>query len=159
MRVAEYCTWKQLVLQGEHVKKIITRVRTEEKDSKPRSDKSTRRTPKSSSQPKRRDPLATEVKSLSNTQSVRGGVTLGQTRANKLYSFKDEYLISLFKLLQKSNKLKLSKVRRPEEVGKIDDPIYCLYHRILGHPIKNCYVFKDVLQALVDAEIFKLRPE
>ena len=65
--------------------------------------------------------------------------------ANKHYSFKDEHVISLFKLLHKSNKLKLPKAKRPEEVGKIDDPNYCLYHKILGHPTKSCYIFKDVL--------------
>ena len=43
--------------------------------------------------------------------------------------------------------------------GKTDDPTYYLYHMMLGHPTKNCYIFKDVLQALVDAEVVKLRPE
>jgi len=47
--------------------------------------------------------------------------------ANKQYSLKAEHIISLFKLLNKSSKLKLSKARRPEEVGKIDDLNYCLY--------------------------------
>jgi len=68
-------------------------------------------------------------------------------------------MVSLFKLLQKSNKLKLLEIRRPYEVRKIDDPNYCLYHRMLGHPTKNCYIFKDVLQALIDAEVLKLHPE
>ena len=66
-------------------------------------------------------------------------------------------MVSLFKLLQKSNRLKLPEIRHPEEVGKTDDPSYCLYHRMLGHPTKNCYIFKDVLQALIDAEVLKLR--
>jgi len=30
---------------------------------------------------------------------------------------------------------------------------------MLGHPTKNCYIFKDVLQALIDAEVLKFRPE
>ena len=54
-----------------------------------------------------------------------------QPRANKLYSFKDEHVVALFKLLQKSNRLKLSEIRCPEEVGKTDDRNYCLYHRML----------------------------
>ena len=83
----------------------------------------------------------------------------GQARANKLYSFKDEHVVFLFKLLQKSNKLKLSEIKHLEEVGNTDDPSYCLYHRMLGHPTKNCYIFKDILQALIDVEILKLRPE
>ena len=83
----------------------------------------------------------------------------GQAHANKLYSFKDEHVVSLFKLLQKSNRLKLSEIRRSEEVGKTDDPNYYLYHRMLGFPTKNCYIFKDVLQPLIDVEVLKLRPE
>jgi len=71
------------------------------------------------------------------SQSVRGGMASGQPRANKLYSFKDEHVVSLFKLLQKSNKLKLSEIRRSEEVGKADDPNYCLYHRMLGVPYQE----------------------
>ena len=82
-----------------------------------------------------------------------------QARANKLYSFKVEHVVSLFKLLQKSNKLKLSELRCPEEVGRTEDPNYCLYHKMLGHPTKNCYIFKDVLQTLIDAEVLKLRSE
>jgi len=40
-----------------------------------------------------------EVKSPSKTQSVRGGMASGQSRANKLYSYKDEHVVFLFKLL------------------------------------------------------------
>ena len=80
-------------------------------------------------------------------------------RANKQYFLKDEHVVSLFKLIHKSNKLKLSEARRPEKVEKTDDPNYYLYHRMLGHPTKNCYIFKDVLQALIDSEVLKLCPE
>jgi len=44
-------------------------------------------------------------------------------------------------------------------VYKIDNPNYCLYHRILEHPTKSSYVFKDILQVLIDAEVLKLHPE
>jgi len=30
---------------------------------------------------------------------------------------------------------------------------------MLGHPTKSCYIFKDILQALIDVEVLKLRPE
>jgi len=159
MGVEECCIWKQLVLQGEQIEEIIARVRAEEKDSKLRPDKSMQRAPEWPSQPRRRDTLATEVKSPSKTQSVRGRMAFGQACANKSYSFKDEHVVSLFKLLQKSNRLKLSEIRFPEEVGKTDDPNYCLYHRMLGHPTTNCYIFKDILHALIDAQVLKLRLE
>ena len=63
---------------------------------------------------------------------LKGGGSSSQTRTNKQYSFKDEHVDSLFKLLNKSNKLKLPEARRPDEVDKTDNPSYCLYHRMLG---------------------------
>ena len=103
--------------------------------------------------------MAAETTTPAKTQSTRGNTAPGQIRANKQYSFRDEHVVALFKLLQKSSKFKLPEAKRPEEVGKTDDPNYCLYHRMIGHPTKNCYIFKDVLQALIDAEVLKLRPE
>ena len=100
-----------------------------------------------------------EVKSPSKPQSTRAGGAPGQARASKSYSPNDEYVVPLFKLLQKSNKLKLSEVRCPDEVRKTDDPNYCLYHMTLGHSTKNSYIFKDVLQVLTDADVVKLHPE
>ena len=105
------------------------------------------------------DNLATEIKSPVKPQSVKGSGSSSQPRANKQYSFKDEHVDSLFKLLNKSNRLKLPEARRPEKVDKTDNPNYRLYHRMLGHPTKSCYIFKDILQALINAKVLKLRPE
>ena len=77
-------------------------------------------------------------------------------RANKQYSFKDEHVISLFKLLHKSNKLKLPEARRPKEVGRTVEPNYCLCHRMMGNRTKSCYIFKDVLQVVIEANMLKL---
>jgi len=55
--------------------------------------------------------------------------------------------------------LKLPEARRPEKVGQTDNPNYCLYYRMLEHPTKSCYIFKDIFQALIDAEVLKLSPE
>ena len=100
-----------------------------------------------------------EVKPPSKPKSTRGNNSSEQVRANKQYSFKDGHVVSLFKLLHKRNKFKLLEERHPEEVGKIDEPNYCLYHRKLGHPTKSCYIFKDALQALIDMNVLKLYPE
>jgi len=103
--------------------------------------------------------LATETKSPVKPQPARGGGSSSQPRANKQYAFKDEHVDSLFKLLNKSNRLKLPEARRPEEDGKSDNPNYCLYHKMQGHPTKSYYVFKDIFQALINAKVLKLRPE
>ena len=36
-------------------------------------------------------------------------------------------------------------IKTSKEVDKTDNPNYCLYHRMLGHPTKSCYIFKDIL--------------
>ena len=157
--VTEYHTWKQFVLQSEQAKKIVARVKAEEKESKPRPEKSTQRTLEQSFQPKRKDTLAMETTSSVKPQPPRGGNTSGQTRVNKQYSFKDEHIVSLFKLLHKSNKPKLPKEKRPQEAGKTDNSNYYLYYRMVRHPTKSYYIFKDILQALIDVDVLKLRPE
>src|SRR3954463_13597468 len=66
---------------------------------------------------------------------------------------------ALFKMLSKGGKLNLLGPRKPDEVGKTDDPRYCLYHRGLGQPTKKCWSLKDKLQALVDAGALRLKTE
>ena len=101
--------------------------------------------PEVSFQSKRKDILATETKSPIKPQPTRGGGFASQPHANRKYSFKDEHVNSLLKLLNKSNRLKLPEARRPEEVGKTDNPNYFSYHKMLVHPTKSCYIFKDIL--------------
>jgi len=62
-------------------------------------------------------------------------------------------------LLNKGNKLKLPEVRRPDEVAHINDPNYYLFHRIVHHPTSRCFIFKDKIQALVDAGVLMLGSE
>jgi len=33
-----------------------------------------------------------------------------------------------------------------------NDPKYCSYHRIISHPIKDCYVFKDIIEDMIGRE-------
>ena len=44
----------------------------------------------------------------------------------KQYSFKDEQVVAIFHLLHKGNKLKLPDARHPNEIGRANDPKYCL---------------------------------
>ena len=73
------------------------------------------------------------------------------------YSFKDEHVVTLFHLLNKGNKLKLPEARRPDEVGWTNDPNYCLFHRMVHHPICRCNVLKDKIQALIEAGVLTLK--
>jgi len=71
----------------------------------------------------------------------------------KMYSFKVEQVVTIFHLLHKGNKLKLPKVRRANEVGRINDLNYCLFHRMLQHPTNKCFILKDKIQELVNAGV------
>ena len=55
--------------------------------------------------------------------------------------------------------MKLPDARRPNEIGHTNDPKYCLYHMMIHHPTDKCYVLKDRIQALVDAEVLTLKTE
>ena len=68
-------------------------------------------------------------------------------------------MVIIFHLLHKGNKLKLSEARRPNEVGRTNDPNYCLFHKIIHHPTNKCFVLKDKIQALVDAGVLSLKSE
>jgi len=119
-----------LVQQGEQVEEIVARVKAEE--NKPRPEKSTRRALEASFHAKSKGTLTIETKSPSKPQPARGGSSSTQPSSNKQYSFKNEHVDLLFKLLNKSNRLEFTEDRHPEEVGENDNLNYCLCHRMLG---------------------------
>ncbi|KAL0921456.1 hypothetical protein M5K25_008530 [Dendrobium thyrsiflorum] len=65
-----------------------------------------------------------------------------QEKINKPYSFKKECTEKIFKQALKIG-LQLPECRRPEQASMTDDPNYCPYHRIVSHPIEDCFIFKD----------------
>ena len=75
-------------------------------------------------------------------------------------SKKNEYSYSeyeapkiLDKLLEKGL-VQLPESRRPEEIGRTNDPKYCKYHRIISHPIEKCKAFREqVLQLTNEGKI------
>ena len=77
----------------------------------------------------------------------------------KVYSFKDEQVVTIFHLLHKDNKLKFPEARRPDEMGHTNDPNYCLFYRIVHHPTGRCFILNDKIQALVDAGVLTLKSE
>jgi len=59
----------------------------------------------------------------------------------------------LHKLLEKAL-IELPESKRPKEVRRIDNPKYCEYHRIIGHPIEKYNAFRDqVLQLEKEGKI------
>ena len=44
--------------------------------------------------------------------------------------------------------IELPEMKRPEEADQTNDPKYCKYHRLISHPIEQCFVLKDKIMEL-----------
>jgi len=139
-------TWKELIEQAEIAEKSAKKFET----SKSRWEINTKS-------------YDTAESSDTSTLEVYGGTRSKKGNSNRTseyqiqYSFKDEHVVTLFYLLNKDNKLKLPEARRPNEVGRTNDHNYCLFHRIVHHPTCRCNVFKDKIQALIEAGVLTLK--
>jgi hypothetical protein len=71
-----------------------------------------------------------------------GPITTLKEKKSKPYSFRRDRVAKIFSDSLK-NGLQLPECKRPADMGKSDDPNYCPYHRILGHTIEDCWVFKE----------------
>ncbi|KAK4573564.1 hypothetical protein RGQ29_031496 [Quercus rubra] len=66
----------------------------------------------------------------------------------KVYPFLDADMPEMLEQLLKLQLIVLPECKRPEEMGKVDDPNYCKYHRIISHPIQKCFVLKELIMKL-----------
>ena len=156
MGAVETRSWKELVWQGEQAEIILKRIESEEPQPQQNSDK--QRPSRSSSNSKGKDVLAIETTVSSKAPQKQKG-TGSEPRFQKHYDFKEDQVVTIFKSLLKGKKIKLPEVRRPEDANKTDDPNFCLYHRMVNHATKECYILKDKIQALLDANVMTLKPE
>ncbi|KAL0455605.1 UNVERIFIED_CONTAM: hypothetical protein Slati_0899700 [Sesamum latifolium] len=74
-------------------------------------------------------------------------LTLKEMQARQ-YPFLDSDVPRIFDNLLEANLVDLPKMKRPEEAEWKDDPKYCKYHRLVGHTIQDCFVFKDKVMQL-----------
>ncbi|KAL0358191.1 UNVERIFIED_CONTAM: hypothetical protein Scaly_1504800 [Sesamum calycinum] len=73
-------------------------------------------------------------------------LTLKEMQARE-YPFLDSDVPGIFDDLLEANLIDLPE-KRPEEAEQKDDPKYCKYHRLVGHAIQDCFVFKDKVMQL-----------
>ncbi|KAL0462265.1 UNVERIFIED_CONTAM: hypothetical protein Slati_0114100 [Sesamum latifolium] len=66
----------------------------------------------------------------------------------KQYPFFDSNVSGIFDDLLEANLIDLPEMKRPEEAERKDDPKYCKYHRLVGHAIQDCFVFKNKVMQL-----------
>ena len=112
------------------------------------------------SQPKGKETMAAELSGAA--QPKHKDSTSGNQEFKfppKVYSFKDEQVVTIFHFLYEDNKLKLPEVWRSNEVGRTNNANYCLFHRMVDHPTSKCFVLKDKIQVLVDARVLTLKSE
>ncbi|KAL0305216.1 UNVERIFIED_CONTAM: hypothetical protein Scaly_2992100 [Sesamum calycinum] len=74
-------------------------------------------------------------------------LTLKEMQARE-YPFLDSDVPGIFDDLLEANLIDLPEMKRPEEAEQKDDPKYCKYHRLVGHAIQDCFVFKDKVMQL-----------
>ncbi|KAL0418919.1 UNVERIFIED_CONTAM: hypothetical protein Sradi_1305400 [Sesamum radiatum] len=59
------------------------------------------------------------------------------------YPFLGSAVSRIFGDLLEANLIDVPKIKRPEEAEQKDGLKNCKYHRLVGHAIKDCFVFKD----------------
>ena len=64
-------------------------------------------------------------------------------REQKVYPLPNEDVPNIFEQLLQMKLIELPECWQLEDIGKVDDPNYCKYHCIIGHPIQKCFVFKE----------------
>ncbi|MQM17659.1 hypothetical protein Taro_050634 [Colocasia esculenta] len=98
---------------------------------------------------KQRDEGGTTAGAPNNKTEQKRKVIPFQDKMRKPYSFPKEKTKVLFDWGIRYNKVTLPTPKRPDQAAHKDDPRYCLYHQILGHPLEDCYVFKDIMEGLI----------
>ncbi|KAL4637826.1 hypothetical protein ACB092_03G104600 [Castanea dentata] len=71
-----------------------------------------------------------------------------QEMQEKQYPFPDFDISNMLDHLLKLKLIELPEMKRPEEADQTNDPKYCKYHRLIGHPIERCFVLKDKIMEL-----------
>ncbi|XP_070017644.1 uncharacterized protein [Nicotiana sylvestris] len=84
------------------------------------------------------------VKTTSLQDKVGRKLTLKEMQA-KEYTFLDADVPAIFEEL-----LELPEMKWLDESGNTNNPNYYKYHRLIGHPIEKCFVFKEKVMNLAD---------
>ena len=66
----------------------------------------------------------------------------------KTYPFPDADVWGMLEDLLEKNVIKLLECKRLEEMRRTNDPKYCIYHRVVSHPVEKCFVLKDLILRL-----------
>ncbi|KAH7858401.1 hypothetical protein Vadar_023399 [Vaccinium darrowii] len=93
-------------------------------------------------------PLKVPRRDKKNKENPRDKRPTLKELQEKRYPFPDSDVPSLLEDLLEKNVIQLPECKRPEEMGKVHDPRYCHYHRIVSHSIEKCFVLKELIADL-----------
>ena len=79
--------------------------------------------------------------------SERRRLTLKESR-EKVYPFSDLDIVDMLEQLLEKQLIQLLECKRPEQVGKVDNPNYCKYHWVISHPIEKYFLLKELILRL-----------
>ena len=75
-------------------------------------------------------------------------------RQEKIYLFPDSDLPDMLEQLLEKQLIQLPECKRPAKMGRVKDPNYCKYHRVISHSVEKCFVLKKlILQLALDKKI------
>ncbi|KAL6314070.1 hypothetical protein AAG906_011805 [Vitis piasezkii] len=66
----------------------------------------------------------------------------------KRYPFPNSDVPSMLEDLLPKKIIELPECKRPKEMGRVNDPNYCHYHRIVSHPMEKCFILKELIMKL-----------
>jgi hypothetical protein len=82
-----------------------------------------------------------------------------QELLRKQYIFRRGMVQPFFQQVLEQDYITLPEPKRPEQVEMIDNPLYCPYHRYVGHIIEDCVAFKEWLQRAIDEKRLAIPPD
>ena len=71
-----------------------------------------------------------------------------QEMQEKQYPFPNSDISKMLDHLLELKLIELPEMKHPEEANQTNDPKYCKYHHLIGHPIERCFVLKDKIMEL-----------
>ena len=66
----------------------------------------------------------------------------------KKYHFPEFDVPNMLEEFLQKKVIELPKCKHPEEMGRVNDPNYYHYHRIVSHPMEKCFILKDLIMKL-----------
>ncbi|XP_038876523.1 uncharacterized protein LOC120068954 [Benincasa hispida] len=69
-------------------------------------------------------------------------------RQAKVYPFPESDVADMLEQLLENHLIQLPECRRPKQAGKVDDPNYCKYHRVISRLVEKCFILKELILKL-----------